>query len=120
MPIFIKEKYENVFKIGKFRLGNSDILDLEKLRRDYNEKMEEIIEDAYETIRVSHEDIFSNWKSRLLDTINDNIVSYNPSLTKLNKIIQEEEKKIRDLESKQRRLKQHDRSIKQMMAWKEV
>ena len=117
--VFVKDKFTAGFKIGNMVFGDSNKLNLDKLKRDYNYEMYQAVDNVYNQIKSSHYDSFKNWKSRLMNQIFENIVSYSPDLSKMNRTIQMHEKKIRELESKRRRLVQHNNDIKKMMEWKD-
>lgn len=117
---FAKEDYEKVIRLGKAIIGFTDQINLEKLKRDYNNRLHELVHKIYANIRTSHISSFREWVQSLLEVITDNIIDYSPALRNQKELINEETARILDLESKQRKLADYTEQIQQMMAWKEV
>ena len=117
---FAKEDYEKVIRLGKAIIGFTDQINLEKLKRDYNNRLHELVHKIYANIKTSHISSFREWVQSLLEVITDNIIDYSPALRNQKDLINEETSRILDLESKQRKLADYTEQIQQMMAWKEV
>ena len=117
---FAKADYEKVIRLGKTTIGFTDQIYIERLRRDYNSKLHELVYSIYADIRASHLNSFSEWLHSLLSVIENNILEYSPALKNQVELINEETSRILELENKQRKLSDYTEQIKRMMAWKEA
>lgn len=116
--VFVKKIFEQKFAIDYILFGESDRLNITKLRDTFNIKMTELVNGLYDEIRNSHITSFKLWLSNLKEKLVNNIIDYSPLLHRQQLIIEEETRKILDLESKQHRLNQYQKEIQKMMDWK--
>ena len=117
--IFVKEEFQKGLVLWRWRLWESDHLNLEKLAQVYNQALKDNVHGQYVTISESHEKSARIWRESLLDEIIDNIVDYSPELSKQAKQIQSITKHILELEERRSRLEDYTRELSQMMDWKE-
>ena len=117
---FQKKDYEIAIRLGNTSIGFTDLINLEKLRRDYNTKLHSLFQSIYSDISASHIASFNEWLQRLMDVLEHNIIEYSPSLRNQAELIGEETARIHELEQKQRLLADYTDQIREMMAWKEA
>ena len=117
---FAKEDYEKVIRLGRATIGFTDQINLEKLRRDYNNKLHSLVQSIYADVRTSHIKSFEEWLQSLQEVLENNIIEYSPVLRNQVELIKEETARIQDLEMKQQKLADYTEQIRRMMAWKEV
>lgn len=117
--VFTKKIFEPKFAIDYILFGESNRLDITKLRDTYNIKMAELIKKLYDEIKNNHITSFKVWLSNLKNKLINNIFDYSPALHRQQLLIEEETAKIIDLESKYNRLNQYQKEIEKMMEWKD-
>lgn len=117
---FDKKDFEYGIRLGRFVIGNTNRINLEKLRGSYNSAMETSVSAIRISVQNSHEESIRLWIENLMGLIIDNIVSYNPSLRNQQNLINEETEKIMELESRLKKVRQYQSRIREMMSWKNV
>lgn len=117
--VFVKSDYEYGLKLFNIKIWKSDKINLERLRRSYNEEMEQDVHKIYCSIEESHDSSVKRWLQSLYNTITGNIVSFNPQLHAQQELINRETERIIDLENKQRKVYRYSEEIKKKIDWKE-
>lgn len=118
--VFRRWFFEKTIKIGKQKILLSDHLDIKKLVEAYNENIKHNAESCYFAISNSHTESAHNWIENLLNDIFENIVDYNPELSKQARQIQKMTKQIEVYKERQRRLREYTEKLGAMMDWKAV
>lgn len=110
----------HLFKIEDFKnkIG-SERLNKFKLANVTNRLFNEFARYIFNNIYNSHSNSFEEWLYELLNIIYQNIVSYNPVLSELQKRIIEETDKIQELERRQTTVKNNIEYIRNLMDWQE-
>ena len=106
------------FKIGNLKIGEKDSLNLKKLTSTYNREMKKNIDDIADGLEKNHIPAFAQWKNRLLQLLEDNIVEINPDLRELNAEVNAQKKEIEDLKDKGLRLREYKNQIESLMKWR--
>ena len=108
-PQFELKEYKRFFSEGK--------LNLPKLEKKINNECTKYAKSALENILMNHIRCLNTWLIELLQKIITNIVSYNPSLSKLQAEINIEEANINELQYKQETIEKYINHIKALMNW---
>lgn len=111
-PNFELKEYKRIFSEGK--------LNLPKLEKKINEECIKYANNALDNIQMNHIRCLNNWLTKLLQKIVTNIVSYNPSLSKLQAEINIEEANINELQYRQDTIKKYINHINDLMTWQIV
>lgn len=110
----------HLFKIEDFKaMIGSEKLNKVKLTYVTNRLFNEFSKYIFVNIYESHSQSFEMWLRDLLNIIHENIVSYNPVLSELQKRIIEETNKIQELEMRQTTVKNNMNYIRSLMEWQE-
>lgn len=118
--VFVKSDYEYGLKLFNVTIWKSEKLNLERLRRNYNDEMAQDINKIYGSISESHESSIKRWIQSLYNVIIENIVTYNPGLKAQQELIDRETERIIELENKQQKVYRYSEEIRRKMEWKEV
>ena len=118
--VFRRWYFEKSIKIGNQKILLSDHLDIKKMVEAYNENIKYNAEKCYFAISQSHTDSAHAWIDSLLDEIFENIVDYNPELSKQARQIQKMTKQIEMYKERQQRLREYTEQLGAMMDWKAV
>ena len=105
------------FKLGDFTLGETNNLNLSKLRIKYNSSMQSSITEMIESLRTSHEGSFVKWEQELLNALIENIVKLNPDLRALQEQIDAQVQQINNLKNRKKRLLDYQLEIENLMSW---
>lgn len=111
------DKQAAVFKKKDFEWPDKK-MNLEKLKNAYNDLMAKDIDKIRQDVQGSHEASFKAWLDNLHQTIEANIVAYNPGLREQQEIIDRETAHIADLEDRQKKLQAYSKAIETMMTWR--
>ena len=106
------------FKIGNLKIGEKDSLNLKKLTSTYSSEMKKNIDDIAHKLINNHILAFAEWRDRLLQLLEDNIVEINPDLRELNAEVNAQKKEIEDLKDKGLRLREYKNQIESLMKWR--
>lgn len=106
------------FKIGNLKIGEKDSLNLKKLTSTYSSEMKKNIDDIAHKLINNHILAFAEWRDRLLQLLEDNIVEINPDLRELNAEVNAQKKEIEDLKDKGVRLREYKNQIEFLMKWR--
>lgn len=118
--VFRRRYFEKSIKIGNQKILLSDHLDIKKMVEAYNENIKYNAEKCYFAISQGHIDSAHAWIDSLLDEIFENIVDYNPELSKQARQIQKMTKQIEMYKERQQRLREYTEQLGAMMDWKAV
>lgn len=118
--VFRRWYFEKTIKIGKQKILLSDHLDIKKLVEAYNNNIKQNAENCYFAISKSHTESAHTWIQNLLNDIFENIVDYNPELSKQARQIQKMTKQIEMYKERQQRLREYTEQLGAMMDWKAV
>ena len=80
--------------------------------------MKKNINDIGQKLAYSHVLVFAEWRNRLLQLLEDNIVEINPDLRELNAEVNAQKKEIEDLKDKGLRLREYKNQIESLMKWR--
>lgn len=105
------------FKLGDFTLGETNTLNLSKLRKRYNTSMQSSISEMIASLRTSHEGSFVKWEQELLNALIENIVKLNPELRALQEQINAQVQQITNLTNRKKRLSDYKLEIENLMSW---
>jgi hypothetical protein len=117
--IFIKTKYLRGNFFG-LKINDDEKLNTKKLTKEYNNKIQENINEMAKLINNSCISSFNSWRERLESVIEQNITEYNPDLRGMSEMIREETEKIAELEQNQRTIKDSLDTIRTLMSWKTI
>ena len=115
--IFNKENFEYCVKIFNRVLWQSDHLNIEKLSKTCKKNFNDSLTDRCNSIEESHCASAYMWIQSLLYKINNNIVKYNPELSKQEKQIQMMTEVIRTWEERKVELGEYSKKLGAMMDW---
>jgi hypothetical protein len=117
--IFIKTKYLRGNFFG-LKINDDEKLNTKKLTKEYNNKIQENINEMAKLINNSCISSFNSWRKRLESVIEQNITEYNPNLRGMSELIREETEKIAELEQNQRTIQDSLDTIRTLMSWKTI
>lgn len=114
--VFIKNRFlrNDLMSI----LKKDELIDIDKITREYNYKMRGGIVEMSRLINDSYLESFKLWQEDLRTIIEENIVIYNPELREITDLIKDETRIILELKQNQQMIKQSLETIEDMMKWK--
>lgn len=116
--VFIKEDFKVDFTIFGIHFGNNKI-SLKRLKKEFKKRLDGFIDSEYNSYKSKHMLEFEKWSSTLMQLLKDNIVEYNPDLTRQNKLIQTQENEIIRLQERRQLIEQYNAQIVELMSWQE-
>jgi DNA repair ATPase RecN len=102
------------------KINDDEKLNTKKLTKEYNNKIQENINEMAKLINNSCISSFNSWRKRLESVIEQNITEYNPNLRGMSELIREETEKIAELEQNQRTIQDSLDTIRTLMSWKTI
>lgn len=118
--IFNKEDFEQKIKFFNIVLWQSDHLNTDKLAEECNKRMARCMADLCDAIGTSHKESAKNWIENLLGEIQQNIVKYNPELSKQQQQVEMLTERINELISYKAQLGKYSDELISMMNWRVV
>ena len=118
--IFHRDEYDKyLISIGSIKIGETNKLNLKKLERNFNKKLNDYIDTVTTEIGENHKEAFVKWGNELLEEISCIIQDVNPKLIKRVKDIKVISDKIAELEAKAVRLTTYTNQIANLTGWQD-
>jgi GTPase SAR1 family protein len=108
------------FQVDQFIIHPFETVHKSKLAKAYNERINTALTSIDKEIERSHAESFCRWSDRLLETLEDNITEFSPTLHDQYARIQEQEKMIEQLRSRQDKLCGLVSEARTMIEWKQL
>ena len=117
---FKRESLSSKFNLGAIHLISSDTPNYKELSKEFFRCLHDGINKYTEIIEEKYTKAFEGWINRLLETVKNKMVEYNPSLYKQFETIKKTEANIDALANCNKMLEDYSKSIKELISWKTV